>query len=316
MEKSLTNVAVVANTGEDKITFIDLKEFKVIREIFLNNVSEKNHCGNNYYGPHHLLYDTNNKYIYTANSHHASISVIDLITNKVTENVYVGSFPCHIAINTKYNNIYISNYDSNTISCLDKKKLNLKFQIPVGNMPHDIILSKDKNYLYVANSASNNISIINTFYNDVVDKIKLNYNPIHFDISKDNKFLFVACRKYNCKSKGYVCIVDLQDYSVLTEYNIGALPSDIALLKEENKLCVTDSENNILNILDLSNGKILDNIKTCNMPSCISIDKDNNYILVGCLIDNSISIFDANKLTKIKELYCGKDPSSIILINS
>ncbi len=306
MIPDVESVIAVTSTGEDKIIFLDRENYEKIKEIKLANPNGK--CSsNNYFGPHGLAIDVNRKYIYTANSYNGSISIIDMITDKILENICVGTSPCHLGLCKKNNLLYVTNYDSDTISGIDLQKNMVAVQIPTNRMPHDMKVSKDGRNLYVSGIGSNDILVINTENNNVCSKIDLGCSAIHFKISKYNNYLYASCSKFNCDNKGMICILDLNENKLLESYKIGMYLSDIALKEKEEQLFVIDAETNYIYKIDINNGKLLGKAETGMFPSCIGIDEERNVAIISTHIDNTVEIFDLEDLKLVQRLQIGKD---------
>lgn len=306
MIPDMEKVIAVTSTGEDKIIFLDRENYKIIKEIKLTIPNGK--CSsNNYYGPHGLAIDTNKKYIYTANSYNGSISIIDMITDKILENICVGTSPCHLGLCKKNNLLYVTNYDSDTISGIDLQKNMVAVQIPINRMPHDMKVSRDGKNLYVSGIGSNDIMVINTENNNVCSKIDLGCSAMHFSISKYNNYLYASCSKFNCDNKGMICILDMKENKLIESYKIGMYLSDIALREKEKEMFVIDAETNYIYKIDMNNGKLLGKAETGVFPCCIGIDETKNVAIISTHIDNTIEIFDLEDLQLISRLKIGKD---------
>lgn len=306
MIPDMENIIAVTSTGEDKIILIDRDCYEIINEIKLSTPFGK--CSsNNYFGPHGLAIDANRKFIYAANSYNGSISIIDLLTNKVIDNICVGTSPCHLGICKKNNTLYVTNYDSDTISGIDLKKNSVAVQIPINRMPHDMKISKDGKVIYVSALGTEEILIIDTDNHNVCEKIYIGCCALHFKISKYQPLIFASCSKFNCDNQGMICILDTASRKVVENIKIGMYLSDLALREKEGELIVLDAETNYIYKIDVNSGKMLGKAETGNFPSCIGIDDKNEVAIIGTHIDNTIEVFDLDDLKKVKKIKVGKD---------
>ena len=106
---------------------------KEIQRIKLYN--NGHHSSSSQFGPYHIALDSKKKLLYVPNSWHNSISIIDLVSVKMLDTVFVGSCPSQIVLCHKYKYIYVANTDSNSVSVLSMDKLNVILQISTGEMP-------------------------------------------------------------------------------------------------------------------------------------------------------------------------------------
>ena len=90
MKEDSQNIIVVANMGEDTVSVIDARNIKVLYKIGLNNgIFHPNmQAAKTVLMPHHIVMDTKEKLLYTTNSHHGSISIIDLNKCRVVDNIF------------------------------------------------------------------------------------------------------------------------------------------------------------------------------------------------------------------------------------
>jgi YVTN family beta-propeller protein len=79
---------------------------------------------------------TTNK-IYVTNQDSNYLSVIDGSTNKVINNIKVGSSPFNIALNPVNNAIYVANSRSNTVSIVDASSNNITATVNINIVPRN-----------------------------------------------------------------------------------------------------------------------------------------------------------------------------------
>ena len=109
---------IISNVGDSTLSIINLLNLCEVRKIFLKK------C----FGPHHVVGDFCNKYLYITNSYNCTVSKYDLILDMIIDTVYVGSHPCHLVLNKRNGLLYVSNEDSNSISVVDAKTMAIQAQ--------------------------------------------------------------------------------------------------------------------------------------------------------------------------------------------
>lgn len=314
MRYDLENIIAITSTGEDKIIFLDRDNYDMIHEMKLEDPYGR-YGMMNYFGPHGLAVDVNRKYMYIANSYNGSISIFDLLTGIIVENICVGTSPCHLDICKRNNYLYVANYDSDTVSGIDLEKNSVAVQIPVNRMPHDIHVCNNGKSLLVAGLGSEEMIIIDTEDNSVCNKISLGCCAMHFKVSKYSSYVYASCSKFNCDNQGIICIIDVNEKKIKNKIKIGMYLSDIVLREQSKEILVSDAETNYLYKLDIENGKMLGKAETGSFPSCIGIDEKNNVALIGMHLDNTIEIFDLDDLKRVKKLELGKDMNYISVLS-
>ena len=80
----------------------------------LSNISVGN-------SPVGIAVNPSSNWIYVANINSGTVSVMDGITNKVTDTITVGKAPYGVAVNPVTNKVYVTNIQSNSISVIDGK---------------------------------------------------------------------------------------------------------------------------------------------------------------------------------------------------
>src|SRR6185437_5672149 len=145
---------------------------KIISSNQTDSDSSKNMIKNN--SPTSIIINANNERVYVANGGTDTVTVIDANTNKILENIRVGSVPRDIVINNKTNKIYVANRDSNSLSVIDAVSNKVIDTIMAGEKPRGISINNKTNKIYVANRDSNSLSVIDAVSNKVIDTIATN----------------------------------------------------------------------------------------------------------------------------------------------
>jgi len=307
----LKNSLIVANTGSDSLTLIDLKTHCVINTIYLD--TEKN--GENLessisdgpcIGPHQIVYD-GNRSLYSVNSYNNSVFKINMLNNKIEDTVFVGSFPSHMKINDSH--IYVTNSDSNSISVIDEIEFKIIGTMSVGERPHDIKVDKDNNTIYVANNNDYSISIID-LKSGYENKIKLQYNPLHLLIK--GNIMLILCQPSNGKLCSNVLILDITTNMVIRNIEIPGFIFDMAIHEQKNCIYVTNAEDGYLYEIDIYIGEIINKQFIGGVPNNIAIN--NTEIFVSDVIENKLTVVDIKHGEVVDEIYVGLEPNTLTIV--
>lgn len=308
---------LIADTNEDKLILISLKDFTVEKSIDLFklkvNANIELNLENDKFGPCGL-YLSVDKYIYVTNCYDNSIMKIDLKQEKILEILKVGKNPtCLKSFDGK---IYIANSDSNTISVVDENSFTLLENIVVGERPTDIKLDENNGSLFVANGNCFTISIID-LNSKTINSIILEMHPIK--ILYENNRLFVLSYMNNEKNE-YTNLSEIQinDFKIIMSMDLKGIFSDFIKIKGQEKYYLTNIEDGNVYIISINNTFKRNRIKIeklflGGMPTEIILD-DNSNVIISNILASEIIIID-EKTNGIKDkIRVGNEPNGIILL--
>lgn len=310
--KCLTeDTLIVSNFFEDSISIIDLLKGKELDKIKLYN--NRPCSSSSQFGPHHIALDSKKKLLYVPNSWHNSLSIIDLVSVKVLDTIFVGSCPSQVVLCYKYKYIYVANTDSNSVSILSMDRLSLIAQLPTGQMPHGMTISRDEERVFVGNYGSGEITEILTKTNERVKNHRVQCNPWHLRIDKSGKFLYVVNYSSQFNREGRVYIYETDNLKEKMEISVGKMPVE-AISDHKNKyLYITDSDMACVHIYDLENKIYCDYIRVNPMPHGIELDNKNKRLFVTSIGKNLVDVIDISKKIVVKSIAVGREPTSIII---
>lgn len=150
-------------------------------------------------GGHHSALSPDDKYLYVANQHGGTISVIDTQTHKKVKDLTTGKGPDYItpsmywdgkAIESPY--LWASIDGENKVIAIDWKNNTIVKEIPVDATMHGINLTPDGKQVWVCVMGGKNVTVIDVAKMEVKDKIPFDQGPIHLSFSPDGKFAYVT----------------------------------------------------------------------------------------------------------------------------
>jgi len=119
--------------------------------------------------------------MFVGNAVSSSVSVIDLNTNKVIENISVGDSPHDIKISDDQQLVYTTDTDSGTISIINASTMSLIDQIKTNvSALHGIAIAND-NTLYVGDVYGGKILVIKE--GQIVDQFRVGSGPEYIEIN-------------------------------------------------------------------------------------------------------------------------------------
>jgi len=281
----------ISNYLSKSISILEYPIFEVENEICLEE---------NIY-PHHICVDKEKNLMYIPSSSDGILYVLDLSTHNIIESVSIGGNLSQIALCN--GELFISNEDSNSIYILDQETLNPIGIISVDEMPHGFDFDESKNKLYVP--CINSILCIDTLRKCIDRKINTDFKAWHIKIDKKKKEIYTStldgklvildeekmeiiniidvfllpveiCFNYSAK-KVYVADLGYKDIKILDyetgEYlgciDIAGNPQGLEISKDEKLLLVSDTQKNSVKIYDISNNKLIKEVKVGKEPTTI-----------------------------------------------
>src|SRR3989304_6714409 len=139
-----------------------------------------------------------NSKLYVTNLRRDSVSVIDVLTDRVTTEIPVGRAPSAIARTPDGSKAYVSNEGTlpaepgNTVSVIDIETDTVIATVTVGLLPVAISITPDGSKAYVANSVSVTVSVISVSMEEVITTVPVGFGPLGLAITPDGSKLYVV----------------------------------------------------------------------------------------------------------------------------
>lgn len=303
---------LVANTGEDSLTFIDFDNNRIesidLREILHLNYKKVSILRGELIGPYEMA--INKGYVYCTNIFDDSVFKMDIENKVLLDTLAVGSYPTCI----KYFNehLFIANTDSNSISIVDEKTFTLAENIPVGEKPTHIEIDEVNNNIYVVNSNGYCMDIISLKAYEQ-RSIRLKNNPIKISIS-ENKIYILSNVNNGLINNSNITIVNLDNYEEENCMEMEGIFSNMLKINNEEMIFITSMEDGFLYRVDLERKKLLSRIYLKGMPNKMEWDR-NQILYITNISTNMLTLFRIDQNKVIKNIKVGKEPNGILLFN-
>ncbi|WP_159436052.1 YncE family protein [Anaerosalibacter sp. Marseille-P3206] len=305
---------IVANTGEDSIGIIDLKNNYITEQIPIKSLIKEDNNLNIYLdtyhiGPYALCLSSNKEKIYLSNIYDNSIYKIDISTMKIEDLIPVGKFPVCVEVYEEL--IYVLCSDSNSISIIDENSFKLIGNIALGEKPGDIEIDRLSQKIYIANSNGYSIDVID-LKKDSINSIKLNKNPIKIQIEKDLMYILSNINNgvLNCSN---ISVMKLTDNTIIKSIDMNGIYNNMIKPFGKELLYITSFENGYIFKMDLYTGNIIIKRFIDGMPNKI-IYFENNKLLISNISKDCVTIFDTIGDKVVTNIKVGNEPNGLILI--
>ncbi|MDE1867565.1 MAG: Ig-like domain repeat protein, partial [Thaumarchaeota archaeon] len=111
--------------------------------------------------PGEIAYDSAKGEVFVPNGGDGTVSVINDVSNSVTNTITVGNNPTDIAYDSAKGEVFVANSNDGTVSVINDVSNSVTNTITVGNNPTDIAYDSAKGEVFVTNQNDGTVSVIN-----------------------------------------------------------------------------------------------------------------------------------------------------------
>lgn len=295
---------LVANTGDDSLSVIDLKENVLIQTISLSKLAKKD----KQLGSHDITISEEGL-LYIVNPYDDSIMKIDFDDTILLDIIKVGRHPTSIKVFG--DKIYVVNSDSNSISIIDGKTFSLIEDVSVGEKPTDIQIDDQSLKIFVSNENSYSISILDV-NSETISSLTLDKQPIKILI--DDKRLFVLSYINNgITNYSNLSEMEMGNYSSIMSIDLKGIFNNFIKLKDKEIFYMSNAEDGYLYKISIDDEVSISKIYLGGMPGNIISDGENKLYITNTL-SNDLTIIDESSNRIINKIRVGKEPYGILLL--
>ncbi len=122
----------------------------------------------------------------------STVSVVNLLTDKVTQTIPVGPHPWNLVV-TPSGTVYVGVVGTKKVAVIQGGKVVADIAVP--GAPHGIGYSPSNGYVFVADSTTGQVSVIDTHTNKVVQNVKVGKDPQGLSVDTATGAVYVANQK-------------------------------------------------------------------------------------------------------------------------
>jgi YVTN family beta-propeller protein/uncharacterized repeat protein (TIGR03803 family) len=261
--------------------------------------------------PQTLAIIQNGPFAYVANQGSNTVSVINIPTGQVANNILVGSEPHGVAISPDGTQVYVSNILDNDVSVIDTATNNVIATIPVQSDPRGLVFTPDGTSVYVANRGSNSVSVINTASQTVVANVPVQSAPVGVSmaLTSNGTFAYVA----NLGSNTVSVIAVGATPSVAQTINVGTAPNSVRVAPNSSLAYVENGGSNNVSVISVANNTVTATIPVGMNPYGIAFSPDSSTAYVTNVNSNTVSVIDAASSSVVNTVVGFNAPQSIAL---
>ena len=199
----------------------------------------------------YLAVDDANQHLFV--SHGSVVNVVDLKSDKTIFTITDTKGVHGIAIANDLNKAFITDGKDNAVTIVNLKTFELIEKVIIeGQKPDAVLYDAFSKKVFTYNAKSNDATVLDAVTNKVIKSIPLFGKP-EFSVTNNKGLIYV-----NIEDKNQIKTIDATKLEVIATWSIapGDEPSGLAIDLETNRLFSVCS-NNIMVIVDASNGKII-----------------------------------------------------------
>lgn len=219
----------------------------------------------------YILADTASEKLYV--SHATQVNVLNKNTGD-SIGIIPGTLGVHgIALVHNLNKGFTSNGKLNNVFVFDLNTLQITDSITSGKNPDAIFYDDYSKMIITCNGRSNNITVIDPSINKVVATIDVKGKP-ETAVSDDSGKIFI-----NNEDKSEIEVVDINTKKLIHSWSIapGKAPSGLSI-DRKNKLLFAGCDNNLLMVMDATNGKVISKLPIGDGCDGTAFDAGKNTI--------------------------------------
>ncbi len=282
--------------------------------------------------PPYIIFSSDGRYIYAAQSEHPSGSgenlfmVIDAESLKIVSSIEVGNGPRYVAVTPDGHKAYISNQWSNDVTVVNLETMEIITTIMVGPEPKGIAITPDGSKAYVAlpgqssvltggpaSMGGNSVAVIDIRRDILLGTVKVDFDPETVSIDPDGTKVYVGDGGANGpEDPAEVLVIDttndkLANRIILREGSKYA-PTGIDVTPDNSKLFITSMPRESLIAIDISTGNIISELKI--EPRAVKVSADSSKVYVFSPVSERrearLLVVDSNSMNIVRTINLGK----------
>ncbi|MGX6446343.1 YVTN family beta-propeller repeat protein [Neobacillus sp. K501] len=236
----------------------------------------------------------------------------DTETDQLIKKVEVGSHPAHIVFTENMKYALVTNNEDNNVSVIDLASYKVIQNISTGNGPHGFRITSDSKKAYIANMGEDTVSVIDLDGMKESKKIEVGNTPVTTGITPDGKTLVTTLNAENA-----LAIIDLNTEKV-EKVQVGEGPAQVYIQTDGKYAFVAnqgtpEKPSDSVSKIDLGSKKVIATIKVGKGAHGIVTSKDNQFVYVTNMYDNTVSAIKNDDNTVIATVNVGKEPNGITI---
>jgi YVTN family beta-propeller protein len=241
--------------------------------------------------------------VLVVNSAGASLSVVDMATNREVRRIPVLREPHHVALSPDGRDLLVGDTVGNEMLFLDPVTFAIKRRMPLAD-PYQLGFSPDTRLLTVTGLARNQVDVYDAATMKLVKRFPAATMPSHLAYSPDSSVVYVSLQ-----GTGKLAAFDLRRMAVLWEAPCGRAPAGV--LWQNGRVLVANMGEDNVAVVDPVDGHVERRIRTGKGAHQLFRSPDGKLIYVNNRVDGSTVALDATTLAVLRDYKVPGGPDDI-----
>ena len=237
------------------------------------------------------------------NSGGASISLVDMSSQKELRRIPVLREPHHLALSPDGRSLLVGDTVGNEMLFLDPATAALQRRLPVAD-PYQLGFSPNGHFLVVNGLARNQVDVYDAGSMQLLKRFPTATMPSHLDYSPDSSRVFVSLQGTDS-----LVAIDLNRLAVLWTAKVGKTPAGV--LWHDGRVLVADMGTDYVAVVDPADGRVTGRIHTGKGAHNLFISPDRKIIWVNNRVGGTTKSLDAATLALIRSYAIPGGPDDI-----
>lgn len=240
---------------------------------------------------------------FVMNSRSASVSVIDMATQKELRRIPVLREPHHVVASPDGKSILVGDTAGNQLLFIDPLTGDVQKRMPCVD-PYQLGFSPDGRFLVVNGLARNQVDVYDAATMALLKRFPLPSMPSHLAYAPDSGRVFVTLQ-----GSDRLAAIDLHEMKVLWDRQVGSTPAGV--LWHDGKLLVADMGTDYLAEVDPRDGAVLRHIVTGKGAHNLFMAPDGKTIWVNNRVAGTTEVLDGATLQPLRTYHITGGPDDL-----
>ena len=237
------------------------------------------------------------------NSGGASISLVDMSSQKELRRIPVLREPHHLALSPDGRSLLVGDTVGNEMLFLDPATAALQRRVPVAD-PYQLGFSPNGKFLVVNGLARNQVDVYDAAGMQLLKRFPTASMPSHLDYAPDSSRVFVSLQGTDS-----LVAIDLNKLAILWTAKIGRTPAGV--LWHDGRVLVANMGTDYVAVVDPADGRVTGRIHTGKGAHNLFLSPDRKVIWVNNRVGGTTTSLDAATLTPIRSYAIPGGPDDI-----
>jgi DNA-binding beta-propeller fold protein YncE len=240
---------------------------------------------------------------FVVNSGGASVSLVDMSSEKELRRIPVLREPHHLALSPDGKSLLIGDTVGNEMLFLDPMTAAIQKRLPLAD-PYQLGFSPNGRFLVVNGLARNQVDVYDAGSMQLLKRFPLSSMPSHLDYAPDSSRVFVSLQGTDS-----LAAIDLNELAIMWIAKIGKTPAGV--LWHDGKVLVADMGTDYVAVVDPADGRVINRVHTGKGAHNLFLSPDRKILWVNNRVGGTTTSLDAATLTPIRSYAIPGGPDDI-----